>query len=176
MAGKNSVWFTLSYVKLCSILTGTRMKLTWALTSIARRRGSQKRPSCKPYSIATALICPFIDETNALTLPEPCQSSPSVGLGDRPDVDRNGQTICRANQLSATGVEPERTDGQIPLWLARTNFEFPQLDDLAIGKPERHRIAGLIREYAWAPLASGWTMSLSSTVVLTVDFGIQNDS
>ena len=55
--GRLSCAFTEPYLKLCSILNGTRMKETCALPSAARSLGSQKRPSYKPYSIAIAVTC-----------------------------------------------------------------------------------------------------------------------
>ena len=145
IAGSVSLAFTLAYLKLSSILNGTCMKLTCALPSARRRRGSQNLPSCSPYSTAIAEISAFIGViiglthtgTSSIDFGSSCCATAQMSIGI-------ASAIRGADELAGFRVEPERADGEIPFWLARTNSNFAELDHRLVRKREADRIAGLV--------------------------------
>ena len=67
IVGKESVAFTEVYRNDCWSAKGTRMKLTVADPSAVRTRGSQKRDSCRLYSMVTAAISACMGKIIGLT-------------------------------------------------------------------------------------------------------------
>ena len=62
-------------------------------------------------------------------------------LRDGHDVHLLRHAVNRAYEMRCRNVEPERADTDVPLRLPRTDAKLAQLDALATGKLEAHRVA-----------------------------------
>ena len=111
-----------------------------------RSRGSQKRPSCKPYSTAIAETSAFIGVIIGFTQ----TGTSSIDLGSS-SVATAQMSIGTASRYAARTSWPELVSNQsdptreIPFRLARPNLELAQLNDRPVRQLEAHRIAGLVR-------------------------------
>src|SRR5437868_5001473 len=65
-------------------------------------------------------------------------------LDHRPHIERRGEPIRGAHQLSALRIEPERADDDVPFRLTRSYAQLAKLDRRFVGEANVDRVAALV--------------------------------
>jgi hypothetical protein len=131
--GSESVPFTLAYLKLSSILNGTRMNATCADPSAAWARGSQKPSAIQPVIDGHALEVRAHGRENRLDRGGWLVVVLVVRrlfVDNLPDVHLDRHSVRGAHELTRAHVEPERPNRQPPVRPTWLDAKLPERDDL----------------------------------------------